>query len=187
MNKNIKVAKELVKLAKELTASDESDLSTVLFNMINNPKEGTLRYELPSGKWLTFDYDIEEDGVGCYYPAITSNYDVFNEPYGFWFFGAYECGEIYSDSSKQDCDDLAETIIDLDKKYRFDKTDKDKIIKFLKDEKYFDNYQMAIIEDTFDEFIDVVNENLETKKMSASLEYAFYDMENKYNNDDFDE
>lgn len=187
MKQNIKVAKELIKLAKSLVASSEAELFNVLSTLIKNPDAGAIRYQLPSGRWLTFEYDEEENGtIKCYSPAVTSDYAILNEPWGFWFFGAEELGQLYNDSSENDYKIMARDIIQLDKDYRFDKNDEEKILEFIK-KLYFNNYEMSIIEDVFDEFIDVVNENLASMKMDDAFRNAFYDMENKYNNDDFDE
>ena len=80
----------------------------------------------------SYEYDEEENGtIKCYSPAVTSDYAMLNEPWGFWFFGAEELGQLYNDSSENDCKIMARDIIQLDKDYRFDKNDEEKILELV--------------------------------------------------------
>ena len=113
MNKNVKIAKELVKLAKSLVASksvkasatfkDADSLAKALLDFANGDYSN-FAGEMPSGKWFCVEYGREgdEEYWVCYLNAQV--YDDL-EPKGFMFefLGEVPCGT----ATLEDCQDIA--------------------------------------------------------------------------------
>ena len=201
MNKNIKVAKELVKLAKQLMASDGSinDLAECIYKCIQDG-ECSYHFYLPSGAIFCITDATPVDGDHeC---AIVSDFSFgMPENDAYWFYGTLEINSIHEGDSLQDCKHTAQDIFNLDKNYKFEVSNKEQILSYidkLYGKKYnepFESYDdtqvmgykwyvyvyevMECVEKHFDKYVEFLNKRW-SKDGVRCFSYALFDIYEQY-------
>lgn len=201
MKQNVKVAKQLVKLAKRLLASDGS-VSDLAQGIYECAQDGTYSYSfrLPSGAIFCITDAPATDGY--YECAIVSDFGFgMPEPGAFWFYDMNDIASIHEDDDLQDCKSAAQQIFGLDKDYRFDTSEKEQILSCL-DKLYgkeynepFDAYDdtevlgykwyvytreiIECIEKHFDKYVSFLNQRW-LKDGVRCFTQAMYDMYEQY-------
>lgn len=202
MKQNVKIAKQLVKLAKRLIASDGGVdyLAKGIYDCI---KDGSYTYEfdLPSG--ASFCITDVVDTEGYYECAIVSD-SIYGQPTpnAYWFYNMGDINSIHEDDSLQDCKNIAQQIFDLDKNYKFDISDKEYILDYINNlyekdmnkqfESYNDDYTIIgqkwyvytwevfeCIEKHFDKYVQFLNARWNRHGVSC-FKNAMCDMYDEY-------
>lgn len=147
MNKNIKVAKELVKLAKSLIATNSvDDLAKGIYECIQDG-ESSYSFHLPSGAiFCITDAPVTDGYHEC---AIVSDFGFgMPENDAYWFYAMLEINNIHEENSLQDCKYTAQDIFNLDKNYKFKVSNKEQILSYLN--KLYGNETLKVF-DSYDD------------------------------------
>lgn len=200
MNKNVKIAKQLIKLAKQLIATDGSidNLAQGIYDCI---QDGQCSYEfyLPSGAVFCITDASTTDGY--HETAIVTDFNFgMPTPNAFWFYDMNDIDSIHEDDSLQKCKHVAQQIFELDKNFRFDTSDKENILDYI-DKLYskewsnyynqYDEYTTTTdkvyeyVEQHFDKFVELLNKNWSTQGVRC-FQYAMDNMYELMDKEEFD-
>lgn len=116
-DREIRIARHLVKLAKHLEAkgpATANGIAKMLYDSINDDNAG-YAMELPSGRWLCCERG-EENGRKYDNWFINSRVDMFNEPYGLLL---EDLGSIEEGDTLDDCKRFAQYALQEDANFKY--------------------------------------------------------------------
>lgn len=165
MNKNVRIARELMKLAKSLVAAGGVSVDGIAKMFMDAKDDGTGYYymEMPSGRMLCMEAG-EENGEKYTDWYLNSHVDMMGEPYGILL---EDLGTIYDGDTYEDCKSLAEWAIKEDAAYTyqtggdFGVTEEQFMKWYIQETDQWNNgltpHGRGIVEDHVKEIIDLVN------------------------------
>lgn len=117
MDRETRIARQLVKLAKNLEAKRTASVDSIakmLYNSINDD-ESNYAMELPGGRWLCSERE-EEDGRVFDIWYLNSRVDMFNEPYGLLL---EDLGTIEKGDDMEACKQFAQYALKEDAEFEY--------------------------------------------------------------------
>ena len=165
MKRNVRIAKELVKLAKSLVAGGPVSADGIAKMFMNALQDDTGYYymEMPSGRMLCMEGGVE-DGKKYVDWYLNSHVDMMGEPYGILL---EDLGTIYEGDDMAACRRLADWAIKEDAAYTYQTggdfgVTEEQFLKWYIQRTDFWNSDLSphgqgIVEDHVKEIIDLVN------------------------------
>lgn len=161
---NIRIAKQLVRLAKQLLGSKSRTASNVTVEQVakllmESIKNFNTYYymQLPGGRWLCMQ-SFQQDGVKINNLYLNTRVDMMGEPYGLM---CQDLGSISENDDERYCRTMAEYALERDDEYKYggDISADQFYNEYMEEQELKYNFQdFYVIQNHKDEFMDLVNQ-----------------------------